>query len=383
MVFSTSNCTSGVDASRSALGGWVRTLFSRACSRSCHASATSIGDGDPNAPSFPSSTSMTSPPSIPWVLPVTLTFPPGAPSAAGGAVGSRSVASTRIGFRLGLPSLSRRAPRLKLNASSPTPISASVAAAARAASRPAAAVSSSTSPSAIAWLRGSGSSIRTTPWSTKSLPAPSPPILSPVSGSTPLAVKSSRRSLASCMSDRILASYAPIIWWCSSCDTKGDAAAAATRAAASNAAAFDVAVAAVRSLCRPVACTLTCALTLAALRPPYATFSSTTWPGSRVSSGRPRRMTPTGAALATSLLRSLTNFSSRALSFSRSFSRRRDSFSSVAHLCVDLSSRCFSAVTSAVVSSSRFRSLSTRPSDLAKEFASSSSFAASSARARS
>ena len=94
-------------------------------------------------------------------------------------------------------------------------------------------------------------------------------------------------------------------------------------------------------------------------------------------------MTPTGAALATSLLRSLTNFSSLALSFSRSFSRRRDSFSSVAHLCVDLSSRCFSAVTSAVVSSSRFRSLSTRPSDLAKEFASSSSFAASSARARS
>ena len=95
------------------------------------------------------------------------------------------------------------------------------------------------------------------------------------------------------------------------------------------------------------------------------------------------RMTPTGAAFATSLRRSLTNFSSLALSFSRSFSRRRDSFSSVAHLCWDLSSRCFRLAHSAVASSSLLRSLSTRPSDLAKEFASSSSFAASSARARS
>ena len=391
MVFSTSNARSGVRASRSSLGGWDRTPRSLACSRSCHANATSMGDGAPRGdPADPPPAR--APASSPAGRVSSLVGAARPASAAGGAVGSRSVGARVVVVVVDpSPSLPRSEARLKVNASSPTPISASVAAAARAASRAAAAVSSSTSPSAVRLSSrapgpapgpdraGAGRKPDGSGWSDRRSA-----IRSPVSGSTPLAARSSRRSFTSCISDRIFASYAPIIWWCSSWLTNGDAQPAATRAAASSAAALDVAFAAATCLCRPVACTFgRLAVAFAAFKPPNETFSSTD--PVLLSSGPPfvTRMTPTGAALATSLRRSLTNFSSLALSFSRSFSRRRDSFSNAAHLCWDLSSRCFRLAHSAVTSSSLLRSLSTRPSDLAKEFASSSSFAASSARARS
>ena len=126
-----------------------------------------------------------------------------------------------------------------------------------------------------------------------------------------MAARSSRRSFTSCISDRIFASYAPIIWWCSSWLTNGDAS-AATRAWTSSAAALDVAAAAATSCAAPW----------------RARSGRGTWrsrrssrrmrpsPRRRVPCRRARpfvtRMTPTGVALATSLRRSLTNFEPRA-----------------------------------------------------------------------
>ena len=317
MVFSTSNARSGVRASRSSLGGWDRTPRSLACSRSCHANATSMGDG--RRAGTPPTRRPRGPPRRPPPAASRLSSAPRA-AAAGGAVGSRSVgARVVVVVDDPSPSLPRSEARLKVNASSPTPISASVAAAARAASRAAAAVSSSTSPSAVRLSSrapgpapgpdraGAGRKPDGSGWSDRRSA-----IRSPVSGSTPLAARSSRRSFTSCISDRIFASYAPIIWWCSSWLTNGDAQPAATRAAASSAAALDVAFAAPTCLCRPVACTFgRLAVAFAALKPPNETFSSTGGPTS-LFSGPPfvTRMTPTGAALATSLRRSLTNFSS-------------------------------------------------------------------------